>query len=73
MWCSYGESVKTSKGQRANWRPVLHCTEITRHWCDLSYETSDLEHGYHARVKKINSTWVATQTRFDPKIDSKLK
>lgn len=72
QYAIYGESVKTSKGQRANWRPVLHCTEITRHWCDLSYETSDLEHGYHARVKKINSTWVATQTRFDPKIDTEF-
>uniref|UniRef100_A0A8C6SK69 Fibronectin type-III domain-containing protein n=1 Tax=Neogobius melanostomus TaxID=47308 RepID=A0A8C6SK69_9GOBI len=64
----YGER----KEKRVHWRSVPHCTEITRTWCDLSEETSDLEHGYYAKVRavsrKSNSKWVLTK-RFHPKHD----
>lgn len=68
----YGDS----KEKRIHWRPVLHCTETTRTWCDLSEETSDLEHGYFARVRAVgrknNSKWELTHRRFDPKIDTEF-
>lgn len=68
----YGDS----KEKRVHWRPVLHCAEITRTWCDLSRETSDLEHGYYAKVRamsrKRNSEWEWTQKRFDPKLDTEF-
>lgn len=68
----YGDS----KEKRVHWRPVLHCTETTRTWCDLSEETSDLEHGYFAKVRAVsrknNSEWVLTHRRFDPKIDTEF-
>lgn len=58
------------------WRSVLHCTDITRTWCDLSEETSDLEHAYYAKVRAVsrkgNSEWVWTQKRFYPKIETEF-
>lgn len=59
-------------------RPVHHCTDITRTWCDLSKETSDLEHGYYAKVRAMskknnnNSKWVWTEMRFDPKFNTEF-
>ncbi|XP_041660745.1 interleukin-20 receptor subunit alpha [Cheilinus undulatus] len=74
QYAIYGDSVEGSKGKRVNWRTVRHCTEIVRHWCDLSNETGDLEQGYHARVRavhrKASSKWATTRRRFDPKLDT---
>lgn len=68
----YGDS----KDNRVHWRVVQRCSEITRTRCDLSEETSDLEHGYYAKVRAVsrkgNSKWVMTQRRFDPKIDTEF-
>ncbi|KAJ0060945.1 hypothetical protein NL108_001814 [Boleophthalmus pectinirostris] len=68
----YGDSLD----RRAHWRLVHHCTEISRTWCDLSVETSDLEHGYFAKVRalsqKKHSKWVETPSRFDPKIETEF-
>lgn len=59
-----------------HWRPVLHCTDITRTWCDLSEETSDLEDGYYAKVRavsrKSHSEWVWTHRKFEPKSDTEF-
>lgn len=72
LYAIYGDS----KEKRVHWRPALHCAEITRTWCDLSEETSDLEHGYYAKVRamsrKRNSEWAWTHKRFDPKIDTEF-
>ncbi|XP_072307477.1 interleukin-20 receptor subunit alpha [Eucyclogobius newberryi] len=68
----YGDSLGLEK--RVHWRPVLHCTDISRFWCDLSVETSDLEQGYFAKVRAVsrkgNSKWTGTHRRFDPIIDT---
>ncbi|XP_067428932.1 interleukin-20 receptor subunit alpha [Thunnus thynnus] len=73
QYAIYGDRVEGSKGRRVNWRAVQHCTEIVRSWCDLSNETSDLEQGYHAKVRAVgrraSSKWVITR-RFDPKSDT---
>ncbi|KAG8011211.1 Interleukin-20 receptor subunit alpha, partial [Nibea albiflora] len=70
---SYGDRVKGSNGTRAHWRPMRHCTEIMRRWCDLSDETWDIENSYYARVRAVSrkgsSKWVVTR-RFDPKSDT---
>lgn len=61
---------------RKEWRPVLHCTDIRRTWCDLSEETSDLEEAYYAKVRavsrKSHSEWVWTYPKFDPKIETEF-
>ncbi|XP_055088125.1 interleukin-20 receptor subunit alpha isoform X2 [Periophthalmus magnuspinnatus] len=68
----YGDSLE----KRVHWRTALHCTEISRTWCDLSVETSDLEHGYFAKVRAVSqkrhSKWVETPNRFDPKIETEF-
>ncbi|XP_053192651.1 interleukin-20 receptor subunit alpha [Scomber japonicus] len=73
QYAIYGDSVEGSRGRRVHWRAVQHCTEIVRHWCDLTSEMWDLEQGYHARVRtvgrRISSKWVTTR-RFDPKSDT---
>lgn len=62
--------------ERNIWKPVLHCADITRTWCDLSEETSDLEHSYYAMVRAVgrkrHSKWVLTQKRFYPKIETEF-
>lgn len=74
LLCSYGDSEVDSKGRRVRWRVVQGCAEVAQSWCDLSNETSDLEHGYVARVRaktrRASSGWILTR-RFDPKPDSK--
>lgn len=69
----YGDSIETRKGRRVRWRPVRQCTDVIRTWCDLTTETWDLEHGYHARVRATRrrsfSKWAVTR-RFDPKSDT---
>ncbi|KAM9840342.1 interleukin-20 receptor subunit alpha [Aulostomus maculatus] len=76
QYAIYGDSFETSRGRRVNWRSVWHCTEIVRNWCDLTNETWDLEHGYHAKVravtKKALCKWSMTWRRFDPKVDTDL-
>ncbi|XP_036942161.1 interleukin-20 receptor subunit alpha [Acanthopagrus latus] len=73
QYAIYGDSVQDSKRRRAHWRTVHRCTETVRHWCDLSNETWDLDHGYFARVRAVSrrasSKWVMTR-RFDPKLDT---
>ncbi|XP_062293781.1 interleukin-20 receptor subunit alpha [Scomber scombrus] len=73
QYAIYGDSVEGSRGRRVHWRAVRHCTEIVRHWCDLTSEMWDQEQGYHARVRavgrRILSKWVTTR-RFDPKSDT---
>ncbi|KAJ0026970.1 hypothetical protein NQD34_017970 [Periophthalmus magnuspinnatus] len=68
----YGDSLE----KRVHWRTALRCTEISRTWCDLSVETSDLEHGYFAKVRAVSqkrhSKWVETPNRFDPKIETEF-
>lgn len=74
QYAIYGDSVLGSKGKRAHWRSVRLCTEIVRNWCDLTNETWDLEHGYHAKVRAVGrkgtSKWALTPSRFDPKTDT---
>lgn len=73
---SYGDSVVTPGGRKVNWKAVRRCTGITRHGCDLSDETRDLEHEYLARVRATTRTgfsaWATTRRRFHPKADSKF-
>ncbi|KAM8826124.1 interleukin-20 receptor subunit alpha isoform 2-T2 [Synchiropus picturatus] len=74
QYAIYGDSVESSRGRRVNWRTVRHCTEILQNWCDLSNETWDLDHWYHARVRvktrASSSKWATTWRRFDPKLDT---
>ncbi|KAF0023301.1 hypothetical protein F2P81_023931 [Scophthalmus maximus] len=76
QYAIYGDSEEGSKGRRVNWRSVRQCTDITRCWCDLSNETWDQDHGYHARVRaagrRASSKWGLPQRRFDPKSDTSL-
>ncbi|KAK6489798.1 interleukin-20 receptor subunit alpha-like [Huso huso] len=62
-------------GEKDVWHDQKQCTNITRTWCDLSKETSDLDEGYYARVKAvlndISSNWTES-TRFDPKLHTKI-
>lgn len=61
---------------KKEWRPVPLCTDITRTWCDLSEETSDLEEGYYAKVRAVSrknhSEWVWTHRKFEPKDDTEF-
>nr|XP_040016434.1 interleukin-20 receptor subunit alpha [Gasterosteus aculeatus aculeatus] len=70
----YGDSVVTPGGRKVNWKAVRRCTGITRHGCDLSDETRDLEHEYLARVRATTRTgfsaWATTRRRFHPKADT---
>ncbi|KAM3602898.1 uncharacterized protein V6R79_013072 [Siganus canaliculatus] len=72
QYAIYGDSIEG--GKRVHWRPVRHCTEIVRRWCDLSNETWDLEDEYHARVRavsgKASSKWAFARRRFHPKLDT---
>ncbi|XP_033859879.3 interleukin-20 receptor subunit alpha-like [Acipenser ruthenus] len=62
-------------GEKDVWHDQKQCTNITRTWCDLSKETSDLDEEYYARVKAvlndISSNWTES-TRFDPKLHTKI-
>ncbi|MGH0134283.1 UNVERIFIED_CONTAM: hypothetical protein FKN15_009539 [Acipenser sinensis] len=62
-------------GEEDVWHDQKQCTNITRTWCDLSKETSDLDEEYYARVKAvlndISSNWTES-TRFHPKLDTKI-
>ncbi|KAM9355191.1 interleukin-20 receptor subunit alpha [Pholidichthys leucotaenia] len=70
----YGEKIQKNKGKRIHWRPVRHCTEIVRTYCDLSRETWDVDHGYITRVRALSkgtsSKWIWSEKRFDPKLDT---
>ncbi|KAM9783053.1 interleukin-20 receptor subunit alpha [Neosynchiropus ocellatus] len=74
QYAIYGDSVESGRGRQVNWRAVRHCTEILQNWCDLSNETWDLDHWYHARVRvktrESSSKWARTWRRFDPKLDT---
>lgn len=67
----YGDSLEG----RAHWKLVPHCTDITRTWCDLSEETSDLEQGYYVKVRAVSrknhSEWVWSH-EFSPKINTEF-
>ncbi|XP_051264542.1 interleukin-20 receptor subunit alpha [Dicentrarchus labrax] len=72
QYAIYGDSVEGTK--RVRWREVQRCTDIVRRWCDLSNETGDLKHSYHARVRAVSrrasSKWAFTRKRFDPHSDT---